>query len=277
MKETDIITQILREYLPQSFEIGSGYMQYDSTHVAETDRLMHDTQDLIVQSISQKRTRGLVSTSQSEYVNIKGVNTVTISWKVDFATDVKQNIADDIQKMIGELTEKTIAVNYGGKTYSVGMTFFTPVAFSSIQTINGVDYQQIVWGGRALITEKSQLAMDYELYLNGMRVNGLLSFSSAFNASGENYTDFSKGSLNNSAITNYNNAMSVQVHVIESDPVAELLTETAVVSDDIVYARLSLKKHGKEYLNISSVQVSTVQITASLGSFVVLDVQMIRG
>lgn len=277
MKETDIITQILREYLPQSFEIGSGYMQYDGTHVAETDRLMHDTQDLIVQSISHKRTRGLVSTSQSEYVNIKGVDTVTISWKVDFATDVKQNIADDIQKMIGELTEKTIAVNYGGKTYSVGMTFFTPVAFSSIQTINGIDYQQVVWGGRALITEKSQLAMDYDIYLGGMRVNGLLAFSSAYNATGDNFTNFGNGALNNTAITNYNNAMSIQVHVIDSDPIAQLLMETAVIAEGVKYLRLSVKKSGKDYLNIPSVQVSTAQITASLGSFIVLDAQLLRG
>lgn len=276
MTPTQIIQAILQSRFSDTYEFGSAYMQHDDSHVADIQRMLHTTQDLITRSLYRDKIRAMVRTSQSDYVAVSGVDTITVTWSVEFAAPVgDMRIGTDIDRVRRELTG-TLAqvVDADGRSFRAGLTFVSSVDMTAAQTINGVSYTQVIWGGRAIISDKSAIADDIAVEIDGYPVIGLLSVAGSYTP--EMQAFHAAGSaLIGQSVPGYSNGFSIQIHSVVGDPVADKLLAIAFNSAQAVNAAVKIRYRDGAYA-WDFATVSAAQVSASLGSYVVLDAQIMR-
>jgi hypothetical protein len=259
------------------------YTALPADTVSEYQRYLNTTEELIVSSMNNNKVRGLLRTAQSEYVALAGINTITTTWSIEFADDTDNPKAmDKITEVVQALTEQVLVVETESGDYNIGLTFNAPAGYT-VQVINGTKYLQIVFSGRATVTDCSALANETAIYINGDRVNGLVSFSNGMTATGENYNAAgSKSALQSTTVQSLNTALSIDIHTIKGDPVATKLTRAMIDPESAIDENGAVESYsisfnvGNIEVNYPTAKLSDVQCAGSIGSYIVLSVRFMR-
>lgn len=282
----EIIAQLMNKEFGEDFDI-TLYTALPADTVTEYQRYLNTTEELIVSSMQNNKVRGLLRTAQSEYVALAGINTITTTWSIEFADDTDNPKAmDKITEVVEKLTEKVVTVECEDKDYNAGLTFNAPAGYT-LQVINGTKYLQIVFSGRATVTDKSALANETTIIIDDnkdkYKVNGLVSFSTGMTATGENYNAAgSKSALQTTTVQSLNTALSIDIHTIKDDPVAEMFTRAMIDPESAIDDNGAVKSYsisfnvGKVEVNYPTAKLSDVQCAGSIGSYIVLSVRFMR-
>ena len=278
----EILEQLLNNEFGEDFDI-SLYTALPADTVTEYQRYLNTTEELIVSSMKNNKVRGLLRTAQSEYVALAGINTITTTWSVEFADDTDNPKAmSKIAEVVERLNEQVVSVETDKGDYNVGLTFNAPAGYT-VQVINGTKYLQIVFSGRATVTDRSALANETTIYIDGYMVNGLVSFSNGMTATGENYNAAgSKSALQSTTVQSLNTALSIDIHTIKDDHIATTFTRAMIDPESAIDDNGAVKSYNISF-NVGNVDVdyptaklSDVQCAGSIGSYIVLSVRFMR-
>lgn len=278
----EIITKLMNNVFGEDFDI-TLYTALPADTVSEYQRYLNTTEELIVSSMKNNKVRGLLRTAQSEYVALAGINTITTTWSIEFADDTDNPKAmDKITEVVQALTEQVLVVETESGDYNIGLTFNAPAGYT-VQVINGTKYLQIVFSGRATVTDCSALANETTITIDDNKVNGLVSFSNGMTATGENYNAAgSKSALQTTTVQSLNTALSIDIHTIKDDPVAEMFTRAMLDPESAIDDNGAVKSYsislnvGNVKVNYPTAKLSDVQCAGSIGSYIVLSVRFMR-
>lgn len=274
MKEATILRQFFQD------QFGSGYdvqafrnAVKDYAPPAEIMRIVQSTEDIIEKMIYDNVIRAVLRTSQSDYIGLSDVDGASFTWSLEFAAPTDSDVAADIERIRKEFTEKIIPVSCYDENYDMLLVFTMPAQFAA-QTINGVNYIQTVWGGRGTIAQKSVFANEFSFYIDGQSVPGVLSLSDGFTSIGENYTT-ERASHQRTALQTFTNAVGLSVHASKDHPVIERMIAAAQsgTMDGFVF---EIKHNGETAASWEVALFNQVNVVASLGSYVMIDVQILR-
>jgi len=278
----EVLETLFNNKFGEDFEI-SLFTALPSNTVTEYQRYLNTTEELIVSSMNNNKVRGLLRTAQSEYVALAGINTITTTWSIEFADDTDNPKAlAKIAEVIEDLTEKVTTVDCGDKEYNAGLTFNAPAGYT-VQVINGTKYLQIVFSGRATVTDRSALANETTITIDDNKVNGLVSFSTGMTATGENYNaSGALAPLQATTVQSLNTALTIDIHTLKDDPIAESLTMAMIAPESNINGNGGIKTYNVS-LNVGSAtaqyptaKLSDVQCAGSIGSYIVLSVRFMR-
>lgn len=283
----DILEIVFADLFGADFDIAL-YRSLPGATVSDYERYLNTTEGLIVKSMREKKVRGLLRVGQSDYVAIANVNTISTSWSIELADDIDNPKAfERINHIIEKHTEQIITIegtdaDGNPQDYSVALTFTAPTSLTS-ETINGTRYQSIVFSGAATITDKSALANETMIIIDGHEVKGLVSWAIGAASTGENYnTAGNFAALQNTAVQSVNTALSMEIHTIKSDPVSLMFTEALLAPELSIDEYGALKTYeiditvGEKTTHYSDAKLTDVQTNGSIGSFVVLSLRFMR-
>lgn len=274
MREADILKRFFQDQLGAEYNVEAfRNAVVDNAPSTEVMRVIKSTDEIIAETIANKTIRAVLRTSQSDYIGLEVADGSSFTWSLEFAAPVESNVDADIEKIRLAFTEKIIPVEYKEQNYELLFAFAMPAKFAST-TINGTNYQQVVWGGRATITQNSVLANGYSFYIDGERVPGVLSLSNGFTSIGENYNT-ERAQHQRTALQTFTNAVGLSIHATKNNPIIARIINASLkgVTDGFIF---EVKQN-----NISVVQwdvaiFNQVSVTASLGSYVLIDAQILR-
>lgn len=275
MREADIIVQFFRDNLGDKYDI-SAFRNAVADHApaTETMRVVQSTEESILRAIESNKTRGIVRTSQSDYIGLAVADGSSFTWSLELSGDVNNaDIDDDIERVRLAFTEKVIPVDYKGEAYSLVLTFTVPAKFTTA-TISGTTYQQVVWGGRATLTDNSLLANGFTFYLDGELVPGVISTSNGYTPQGENYLT-ERTENQQTAIQTFTGAVSLTIHASRNNEVIRRIINAAMNGDTDGF-RFSVRENGAIVSDWETAVFNQVGSTGSIGSFVLLNAQILR-
>lgn len=274
MRESDVLKQFFQDQLGSTYNVGAfrnAVQEYAPTN--EIMRVVQSTDEIIAKMIADKTTRAVLRTSQSEYIGLSVADGASFTWSLEFAAPVDSSIDDDIEKIRVAFTDKIIPVEYKNKNYELLLVFAMTAKFAA-NTINGTNYQQVVWGGRATLVENSVLANGYAFYIDGTRVPGVLSLSNGFTSLGENYST-ERSTHQRTALQTFTNAVGLSIHATKNDPIIQRIIDASTVGSVNGFA-FEIRQYGSVTARWEVAVFNQVNIEASLGSFVLIDVQILR-
>ena len=275
MREADVIVQFFRDNLGDKYDI-SAFRNAVADHAPamETMRVVQSTEESILRAIESNKTRGIVRTSQSDYIGLAVADGSSFTWSLELSGDVNNaDIDDDIERVRLAFTEKVIPVDYKGEAYSLVLTFTVPAKFTT-DTISGTTYQQVVWGGRATLTDNSLLANGFTFYLDGELVPGVISMSNGYTPQGENYLT-ERTENQQTAIQTFTGAASLTIHASRNNEVIRRIINAAMNGDTDGF-RFSVRENGAIVSDWETAVFNQVGSTGSIGSFVLLNAQILR-
>lgn len=275
MREADVIVQFFRDNLGDKYDI-SAFRNAVADHApaTETMRVVQSTEESILRAIESNKTRGIVRTSQSDYIGLAVADGSSFTWSLELSGDVNNaDIDDDIERVRRAFTEKVIPVDYKGEAYSLVLTFTVPAKFT-MATISGTTYQQVVWGGRATLTDNSLLANGFTFYLDGEQVPGVISMSNGYTPQGENYLT-ERTENQQTAIQTFTGAVSLTIHASKNNEVIRRIINAAMNGDTDGF-RFSVRENGATVSDWETAVFNQVGSTGSIGSFVLLNAQILR-
>lgn len=275
MREADVIVQFFRDNLGDKYDISAFRNAVpDKSPAAETMRVVQATEESILRAIACGKTRGIVRTSQSDYIGLSDTDGASFTWTLELAGNVNDaDIDDDIERVRLAFTEKVIPVEYKGEAYSLVLTFTVPAKFTT-DTISGTTYQQVVWGGRATLTDNSLLANGFTFYLDGEQIPGVISVSNGYTPQGENYLT-ERTENQQTAIQTFTSAASLTVHASKENAVIRRMLNAAMNGDTDGF-RFVVHVNGATVADWETAVFNQVGSTGSIGSFMLLNVQILR-
>lgn len=274
MREATILRQFFQDQLGDGYSVGAFRNALpDYAPTKEIMRVVQSTEQIIEKMLADKTIRAVLRTSQSDYIGLSVADGASFTWSLEFSAPVDSNVDSDIERIREAFTEKVIPVVWNEKNYELLLTFNMSAAFAS-NTINGTNYMQVVWGGRATIVENSVLANGYAFYINGSKIPGVLSLSNGFTPQGENYLT-ERASYQRTAVQTFTNAVGLSIHATKNDPLIQRMMTAAVVGDLNGFS-FEMKQNGNAVFKWDVALFNQVGYTGSLGSFVLLDVQILR-
>lgn len=274
MKEADILKQFFQDQLGDGYSVGAFRNAVpDYAPSKEVLRVIQATDEIIAKMIADKTVRGVLRTSQSDYIGLSDVFGASFSWSLELAAPIDKNVDDDIERIRAAFTEKTVPVEYKSERYELLLTFAMPAKFASA-TINGTEYIQVVWGGRATLVQNSVLANGFAFYIDGVYIPGVLSLSNGYTSQGENYTT-ERAFHQRTALQTFTNAVGLSIHATKNNAIIQRMVAAAAVGD-INGFRFAIKQNGETVADWSEALFNQVGVAGSLGSYVLLDVQILR-
>lgn len=274
MKEAKILTKFFQDQLGDGYRVGAFRNAVpDYAPSTEVLRILQSTDAIIEKMIADKTIRAVLRTSQSDYIGLDGLDGASFTWSLELAVPVDYDVDADLERIRAAFTEKTIPVVYNEQDYQMLLTFAMPAKFASA-TINGTVYQQVVWGGRATIVQNSVLANGYTFYLAGAEINGVLSFSNGFTPIGENYTTEHAGHQR-TAVQTFTNAVGLSIHASSNDTTIQRIMQAAAGGDVDGFV-FEVKQNDVTVTKWDVAIFNQVNVTGSLGSYVLIDAQILR-
>lgn len=215
MREADILKTILQTEFGDRYDIRAFTNLLQSPE--EEVRWQKTTEEVLVSMLDENRVRGVLRTSQADYLSVPGVSSSSFTWSLELATDVRDTAVDaEVGAVIAELSGRVLSATIGGTGFQVVMTFAMPAKFG-MRTISGRDYVSVVLGGKCTVSDRSALADLVRFRLDGTPLAGVLSASFGVTAQGENATTESGGTLPETAVQAQNVALSVSIHLLRDD------------------------------------------------------------
>ena len=275
MRESDILVQFFKDNLGEKYDVSAFRNAITENPPAkEVLRVIQSTEEIIAKSLTSDKTRAVLRTSQSDYVGINGITAASFTWSLEFAakTDDSQ-IDDDMDEIRKNFTEKIIPVIYKDENYELLLTFTIPAKFAAT-LINGVKYQQVVWGGRATITDNSVLSNGYTFYIDGEKIPGVISVSNGYTSQGESFNS-ERVEYQQTAIQSFTNAVGLSVHASKNNAVVAKMLAASMQGDAEGFA-FTVRQNGEIISEWDYAVFNQVGSTGSLGSYMLLDVQILR-
>lgn len=273
-----MITDILKRFFQDQF--GSDYNVDAFRNAVQTNapsrevmRAIKSTDEIIVDMLKNKKIRAVLRTSQSDYIGLSEADGASFTWSLEFAAPIDNGVDDDLERIRKTFTEKIIRVEYKAQNYEMLLTFTMPAKFATA-TVNGTNYQQVVWGGRGTVVVNSVLANGYSFYIDGARVSGVLSFSDGFTSIGENY-DTERATHQRTAQQTFTNAVGLSIHATKNDPVIQRIISAAMLGTKDGFS-FEIRQNDTSVAVWDVAIFNQVNVTASLGSFVLIDAQILR-
>lgn len=268
MKEARIIEQFFKDHLSNAYEIEAWINDIKASSPNDYERLINRTETLINQVLTDGRTRGIIRTSQSEYVSIPGIYSISFSWSLSLMTETgNRDVENDLMKIVHDFTGKIIPLDYNGEMYNLCFVFNSPASFSNT-TMSGRRYMALEFGGRALITQNSLLGNEYQFEIDGRPLNGVISLNSGFTTQGDNYSSF-ENSEQHATVRTVTRAFTIQLHGIRGDTIIENLISDSMGTSELMSGTIT-KQGGTPKPFI----VAESRTAFSLGSFVIVDVKL---
>ncbi len=272
------VANIMKRFFQDQF--GSGYRVEayrnavkDNSPPSEIMRVIRKTDEIIQEMIKDKTIRAVVRTSQSDYIGLAGIDGTSFTWSLEIASPVGSDVDADIERIRLAFTDKIIPVEYPDDNYEMLLAFTIPAKFA-MQTINGIDYEQVVWGGRATLTENSVLANGFSFYLDGKRIPGVLSMSMGYTPQGENFTS-ERVFYQQTALQTYTNAIGLSIHASKDNDVIRQLIAAGTQGDTNDFT-FEIRQRGESVAVWNDAVLNQSSVNASLGSYVMIDVQILR-
>lgn len=244
---------------------------------SEVMRVIQNTDEVIEKTIAEKKVRAIVRTSQSDYIGLTVADGASFTWSLEFAAPVEKNVTDEIERVRKRWTEIIIPVDYveNGelKHYEMLLTFTMPAEFTSA-TINGTVYEQVGWGGRGAIVENSVIANGYSFYVNNERISGVIKLSMGFTPQGENYiTERTKHTR--TAVQTFTNAVGLSIHATKNDPIVKNIIDASMLGSVNGFS-FEIKQYDVTVSKWDVALYNQINVSASLGSYVLIDAQILR-
>lgn len=274
MNIASIMVQFFQDQLGAEYRVDA-FRNAVSDHAPgnEIMRVVQSTDEIIAKMIEDKTTRAVLRTSQSDYIGLEIADGASFTWSLEFAAPLNSNIDDDIERIRITFTKEIIPVRYKDKDYELLLVFAMPAKFAA-NTINGTNYQQVVWGGRATLVENSVLANGYEFYIDGARIPGVLSLSGGFTAIGENYST-ERSMHQRTALQTFTNAVGLSIHASKNNQIIQSML-TASTGGTVNGFTFEVKQYGVTIAAWEVAVYNQVNTAASLGSYVLIDAQILR-
>ena len=274
---------MIAKTLAQFFQdqLGDGYVVTefrnalpDNAPSTEVMRVIKSTDEIIAELLQNKLIRAGLRTSQSDYIGLQDADGASFTWSLEFAAPTDYDIDADIEKIRTAFTDQTIPVVYNNaENYDLLLTFTMPAKFTTT-TINGVDYQQVVWGGRGTLIQNSVVANGYAFYLGGERIPGVLSLSNGYTPQGENYTT-ERRMHQRTALQTFTNAVGLSIHATKNNAVIARMLNASMLGDTDGFT-FEIQQNGVTVAQWEAALFNQVNAAGSLGSFVLIEVQILR-
>lgn len=270
----DILKQFFQDRLGEQYNV-CAFRNAVQTNAPskEVMRVIKSTDDIIVETLKNKKIRAVLRTSQSDYIGLTEADGASFTWSLEFAAPTDSGIDEDLERIRKDFTEKIIPVVYKEQNYEMLLAFTMPAKFA-MQTINGTNYQQVVWGGRGTVVVNSVLANGYSFYLDGARMPGVLSFSDGFTAIGDNY-DTERAAHQLTALQTYTNAVGLSIHATKNNPIIQRMIAASALGSVDGFS-FEIRQNEKTVAMWEVAIFNQVNVAASLGSYVLIDAQMLR-
>lgn len=285
--EAKIISDILNAFMSKRKQDGLTTLDYsfipftmgiEETNADSLKRMQYTTQDFINEALKVKLIKGIVKTSQSDYIALQGVDSVSFTWScVLYAPADTDEPLEDYKALVRE---------YNGSVYNtpdgknkVMLTFVMPAKFDLVRFGDGKEYSQYVLGGKACVTDTSQISSEMEIEFisqdGSIDIAGLLAYSIAYNPAGESAL-YSGNQLAKSTVLSYNNAISISIHVLKESKIAEIIKKAAIIGDVGSY-RVNVYDNKQLIGAFSHCKFNSAQIRGSIGSYILADALLLRG
>lgn len=274
MKEVNILKQFFQDQLGMGYDVEAfRNAVHSNAPSTEVMRVIQSTEAIINKMLASKVIRAVIRTSQSDYIGLSVADGSSFTWSLEFSAPVDSHVDEDLERIRLAFTEKIIPVVYNGKNYEMLIAFTLPAKFA-VATINGINYQQVVWGGRATIVQNSVLANGYSFYLDGDKIPGVLSISNGFTAIGENYTT-ERTEHQRTGVQTFTNAVGLSVHATKNNAVIQRIINASLLGDTNGFT-FEIKQNNVSVAKWTVAVFNQINVSASLGSYVLIDVQILR-
>lgn len=274
MTEADILKQFFQDQLGNGYRVDA-FRNAVSSNAPSTEvmRIVKSTDEIIAEMIADKTIRAVIRTSQGEYIGLANAYGASFTWSLELSVPVDYNVDDDLIRIRDTFTEKIIPVEHGTDRYEMLLTFRMPAKFAAT-TINGTEYQQVVWGGSATIVQNSVVANGYAFYIGDAKIPGVLSLSSGFTPQGENYTT-ERAIHQCTAVQTFTNAVGLSIHATKNDPIIQKMIAAATLGTVNGFS-FTIKQNDTTVAAWDVAVFNQVGVSGSLGSYVLIDVQILR-
>jgi hypothetical protein len=285
MTQADILVKVLQDNLGDNYEVDAFRSAIvDETPTVVIENLLINTEQRMLDTINRKKVRVIVRTSQGQFVSIAGVESSSFTWSAEVAAPVDAGYIDtDIEMFQNTFNGKIIPVIIGDKQYILKMTFIMPAKFTAA-TISGTTYIQVIMGGNATITDKSELADYYSLSINGAVVDNVISNQYAFNPQGEAYESNSGTGEQTDAVQTFNNAVSYKLHALKGDPLTKKLVQKSLSGDkeefdiSVLYTANTDGESTSEVLaRYPNAILNGCTVSGDIGSYLMIDISFLKG
>lgn len=284
--EAQIISNIFNEFMVRRKQDGLTSLDYafapftmgiEETNADSLKRMQYTTQDFINEALKVKRIKGIVKTSQSDYIALQGVDSVSFTWSIVlYAPADTDEPLEDYKALTKEYNGKAYTTSDGKK---VMLTFVMPAKFDLVRFGDGKEYSQYVLGGKACVTDTSELSSEMEIEFisqdGSTDITGLLAYSIAYNPSGES-TLYSGDQLAKTNVLSYNNAISISIHVLKGSKMAAIIKKAAIIGDVGSY-KVNVYDNKQLIGEFSHCKFNSAQIRGSTGSYILADALLLRG
>lgn len=270
-----ILTQFFRDQLGPRYDVGE-FRNAVQPNAPSTEvlRIIKSTDDIIAEMLKNNRIRAVLRTSQSDYIGLIDADGASFTWSLEFAAPTNNDLDALLENIRKKFTEEIIPVVYNdSELYEMLLTFTMPVKFAT-STISGVDYQQVVWGGRGTIVQNSVLTNGYSFFIDNTRIPGVLSLSNGYTPQGENYTT-ERRIYQRTALQTFTNAVGLSIHATKNNPVIARIINAAMLGDTQGFA-FEIKQNDVTVAAWESALFNEVSVTGSIGSFVLINAQILR-
>lgn len=273
-----MIASIMKQFFQD--QLGAGYLVESFRNAVQSNapstevmRVVKSVDEIITKMLADNIIRAVLRTSQSDYIGLADADGASFTWSLELAAPVNSDVDADFERIRKTFTEKIILVEYGTLNYELLITFTLPAKFA-VATINGVNYQQVVWGGRATVVQNSVVANGYGFYIDGVRIPGVLSLSDGFTSIGENYNT-ERSVHQRSALQTFTNAAGLSIHATKNNPVIERIINASILGDIDGFG-FEIRQHDEAIATWNVAVFNQVSVSASLGSYVLIDAQILR-
>ncbi len=285
--EAKIISDILNDFMTKRKQEGLTELDYsfapftigiEETNADSLKRMQYTTQDFINEALKIKRIKGIIKTSQSDYIALQGVDSVSFTWScVMYAPADTDRPLEDYKALVKEYNDKVYRTPDGDKR--VMLTFVMPAKFDLVRFGDGKEYSQYVLGGKACVTDTSELSGEMEIEFisqdGSTDITGLLAYSIAYNPSGES-TLYSGDQLAKTNVLSYSNAISISIHVLKGSKMAAIIKKAAIIGDVGSY-KVNVYDNKQLIGEFSHCKFNSAQIRGSTGSYILADALLLRG
>lgn len=274
MREATILKQFFQDQLGSGYDVQAFRNAVkDYAPSVEIMRIVQSTDEIIEKMLSDNVIRAVLRTSQSDYIGLSGVDGASFTWSLEFAAPTDSGVFSDIERIRKQFTEKIIPVELNDGAAEMLLAFTMPAQFAT-QTINGINYVQIVWGGKCTIAQKSLLANEFSFYIDGAPIPGVLSLSDGYTSIGESYTT-ERSYHQRTALQTYTNAVGLSIHASTNNPVIARII-SAAQSGETDGFEFEIRQGDNTAASWEVAIFNQVNVVASLGSYVMIDVQILR-
>lgn len=271
-----ILTRFFQDQLGVAYSVGA-FRNAVQTNAPSTEvmRVLQSTDEIITKMLAQKKIRAILRTSQSDYIGLIDADGASFTWTLEFAAPIGSSVDDDIERIRNTFTEKVIPVQYQSETdiYELLLTFTIPAKFAAV-TINGTDYQQVVWGGRGTIVKNSVVANGYSFSIDGVRIPGVLSLNNGFTAIGESFNT-ERSAQQRTALQTFTNAVGLSIHATKNNAIISRMIHASVMGDTNGF-EFEIKQNDVSVATWETAVFNQVSVSASIGSYVLINAQVLR-